>query len=156
MRLYVKPDEGIRFFRVELVLKRRVLRRLELEFPLSDVDEFDWLSFFNFRQLDFEGLRDYLIWLQRERIAVAAKEPRNWGSSLIVCHVDSAVSYLSDQFSLMEKVRYIKKTLNIDSFMRFLKPLDLINEEFMKMVKAQRFISDRGADRLIAEIHELR
>jgi len=145
MRQYKKTDDdGMPLVRLELVLKRRVLRRLKLEFPLSNIDEVNWLRFFNFRQLDIKGLRDYLVWLQRERITAEAKKPRKWKGSLIACHVDYSVSVLSDFQSLVGKVRYIKKILQVRDYQRFLNPLDQINEEFMRMVKAQRFIPDRG------------
>jgi hypothetical protein len=142
MRLYGKKDDGDkRFLRVELILKRRNLRRLGLEFPYSKINKIDWLKFFNFRELDVEGLRDYLVWLQREMILEEFKKPRRLPGSGIVCHTDFSISML-EEMSLVEQVRYIKKILYVKNYHRFLKPLDPINKRFMETVTAQRFIPE--------------
>ncbi|MCE5265973.1 MAG: hypothetical protein LLG97_20890 [Deltaproteobacteria bacterium] len=150
MREYRKKfDDGSASFRFELVLKRRILRRLGLEFPLSNIDEINWLSFFDFRQLDLDGLRDYLIWLQRKSIAEEALQPRIWRGSAIVSYIDYCHRPLLDNdLSLMEKMRLIKTRLNVRNYARFLIPLDRINQRFMTMVRAQRFIPDRRKRRL--------
>jgi hypothetical protein len=155
MRIYWKTDDGDRrFLRVELVLKRRVLKRMGLEFPLANIDEVNWLRFFNFQQLDVEALREYFIWLQREEIVEEAKKPKRGKGSFIVCHVDSAIDVL-EEMSLVERVRFIRKSLHGRNYYRFLKPLDRINDQFIEMVTEKRFIPDQGAKGFIADKNEL-
>ncbi len=144
MRLYRKSFETKpKFVRLELVLHRSIIRRLGLQFPLSDIDSLDLSKFFYFACLKVNELRHYRIWQHREYLKQLKKiDP--WEAEIAEDHIENWLrNYLDNPKSLMGQVEALRHDLKITNYHRFLEPINDLNGEFFSLVSSQKFIPSR-------------
>jgi hypothetical protein len=144
IKIYLKPEERpFRFVRLELTLKRAVLKKLNLEFPLSNIDQLDLSKHFIFKSLKEEGLKEHLLWKQRESIQKAEQKRKGFGG-VISRQIESWLDVCISDKSLMEKVDALKKKARMSNYSRFFKPHNEFTAEFMAQVARQQFIRSRA------------
>jgi hypothetical protein len=139
MRLYPKSwdrEPACRqVLRLELLLKREAIRRLGLEWPLEGCKWVDllrgWDRFFEFRALDHDRLRRYLVRTSKEQIAAVEKRRKGFGG-LVVQVIDGWVKgVVGAGGSLMEQVEVLKrKDYGVPNYSRFLQPYSALNDAF--------------------------
>lgn len=144
--LKVYHKKGRKFVRLELTLKRSVIKTLDIDMSLSAVESIDPFEYFTFMKLDKEWLREFVIWQNRAEIACLEKESR-FGAALCYCHIDSWLSsWPLEPESLMGKIDVLKSENNgISNYTRFLSPLDDFIERFSSEIEGQLFVP-RQAD----------
>jgi hypothetical protein len=130
-RVYEKTGDGNRFLRLEFVLAERKLQDLGLEFPLKKLFPFDFRKFFDFRILNEDHLRDYLVWKERDKIAEINSRRPGFGG-IINRHIESRISSkFGYEDSLMGKVEILKSEyFGILNYSRFLEPYKEFNLYF--------------------------
>ncbi|MFH1080485.1 MAG: hypothetical protein V1766_09540 [Pseudomonadota bacterium] len=142
MRVYLRPTEGSKeYVRIELLLKRELIRRLRLENTLSSVDSIDLQHFFDFRRLDDKAILDCIT--KKSKCHIERLEKRRKGSGGLLKRLirDIFNDFFSGQETLMEKVNALKLQKNlVPQHNQFLKPLDDFNDKFFQMVSAQNFL----------------
>lgn len=133
--------KGRKFVRLELTLKRLVIKNLGIDMPLTKVESINPFDFFKFMQLDEKKLREYVIWQNRHDLEHLEKESR-FGAGLPLCHIDSWLSsWPLEPKSLMGKIDVLKSKNNgIKNYTRFLIPLDDFIELFTDKIKGQLFV----------------
>lgn len=139
LTVYLKEENDL-VVRMELRLRRRILKRMNIQFPLSDIDSLQFHNFFSFMEINIEKLRKYLIWCERERIKEINRRRPGYGN-LVIQQIDSWMSsILDDSRSLREKVEALKSDKGVPNYSRFLRSIDWFNKEFLKQVSSQNFI----------------
>jgi hypothetical protein len=130
MRQYVKSAGREKWVRVELVLARRKIKELEIEFPLTSFSDLDIFHFFEFKNLSMEKILKYLIWKNRGKINTIGDRSKKW-ENLLDRQIESWVNgCLCYPDSLMGKIEILKsKEKGIENFHRFLGPNERLNSE---------------------------
>jgi len=149
-KIYVKKldNTGEEFVRVELTLRRPLIRRLGLDFPPA-VEDLALLRFFEFRRFNEEPLRDHLIWRNRDLIARIEQRRPGFGS-LVESQTHSWVdcsfhTEYGDPKPLMEISEVLKSNKEyLPNYSRFLEPMEALNREFIDLMANQRFLSSQS------------
>lgn len=140
MRLYIKEFKtGKKSVRLELLLRRPLIHRLGLQFPLNDIDSLTLSKFFHFAHLKEDDFKKYVFKRNKRNMEQRGEiDPLEVG--IIEDHIDN---WLRCSESLMEKVEVIRDGIKIKNCSRFIEPLDKFNENFIKKVSSQKFIAPR-------------
>jgi hypothetical protein len=144
-RTYPKKIDGKRAVRLELVLNRRLIKALRLEFPLESLDKIDFRKYFSFRFLDLERITASLIRANSEDIAKLDKEDGISGQ-LIIREIESWVrtmfiNEVPQDEKLMRHVEILKsKDRGISNYGRFLKDLTDVNQDFITALTGKQFL----------------
>lgn len=140
MRLYIKQNEiGQKIVRLELVLRRPLIHRLGLQFPLNDIDSLTLSKFFYFAHLKEDDFKKY-VFKRNKRSMEQLGEIDPFEVGIIEDHVES---WLRCSESLMEKVEVIRDGIKIKNCSRFIEPLNNFNKKFFNIVSSQKFITPR-------------
>jgi hypothetical protein len=145
MRVYLRPKEGKKeYVRMELVLKRKLIKRLGLELTLRNIDSLNLDRFFTFKFLNKERISNYLLWQNKQQIKEAEERRKGFGG-LMKCHIRSYLSCLVDEEeTLMSNVWTLKSEKGIvPNYSRFLEPLHVVNRDFIEKASDRKFIPDR-------------
>jgi len=142
MRTY--PKSELKCFRIEVTLKRQLLKRLNLSFPFKSIDSLDLTRFFLFRMVDQESLYKYLIWSNRKLIEKIDQKRPGFGN-LVVCQISSWInSIVIDDYGrttpLMNQIAALKFENGIPNYSRFLLQLEDFGSEFIRQVSVQKFL----------------
>lgn len=146
MRVYLKTLKGDdkQVVRLELVLKRSIIKRLGLEFPLSNIDTVDLSKFFSFNFIDEERINKYLCWKHRKQIAEVEMRRKRFGGGIIKRIIYNGLrGTIGREESLMEKVGMLKSKEIVPNYSRFLEPLDGFNSDFFEMASRDHFIQSK-------------
>ncbi len=149
MRVYPKLEKNC--VRMELDLKRSVIKKLNLTPPLAGIDSLDLSKYFCFTEVDLQLLRKYLIWSARKQTD-QANSRRSGSGNLIVCMIDSWLRSLCiDDYddkeidmerSMMGKVEILKSNRGVPSYSRFLVPMEDFQLEFTRQVSSDCFLKN--------------
>jgi hypothetical protein len=142
LKTYFRGGRG--FVRLELTLKRAVIKKLRIDMSLKAVDEIDPLDYFTFMRLDEVRLKDYFIWQSRDEIA-SLESGWKWDGDLARYQIGSYLrnNHLAPE-SLMGKIDVLKsKDKGIQNYSRFLFPLDDFIEKFKREIERQSFVPRR-------------
>lgn len=147
MRCYLKKlAENDKVIRMELVLRRKAIRKLGLVFPLSDIDSLDLSKFFLYKFINVDRIVKYLHWRYRDKIAGAEKKQiGGFGGALVKAHLNSMVNSIIDRDeSLMENVDALKSSKIDDSnYSRFIEPLECFTSDFFTIASGDSFVPDK-------------
>ncbi len=95
MKVYLKELElnGKRVVRMELTMKRNIIRKLGLDFPLTNIDSVDLSKFFSFKVINEQKLTNYIYWKNKKLIDDVEKKKRVkcFGGDLVKAHLDSFI-----------------------------------------------------------------
>lgn len=140
LKVYLRPRDK-EIVRLELTLKRPLIRRLGLEFPLSNIDSVDLLKFFSFSFFDEKQIRNHLHWKNRKMIDKYEKRTKGYGS-LVRSMINSRLNCIIEKNdSLMEFLFAAKQTKILgNNYSRFIKPFDLFNSDFFEISSHISFI----------------
>ncbi|MGA3282520.1 MAG: hypothetical protein ABSD50_16245, partial [Smithella sp.] len=87
MRLYIKrPKTRQKFVRLELNLHRPIIKHLELQFPLNNIDSLDLSKYFYFALLKEDDLKKHRLWQNRKKIS-QLRESDPFEAGLIEDHI---------------------------------------------------------------------
>ncbi len=145
MRVYLKKFEGEEKVRVrmELVLKRSIIRKLGLDFPLSNIDSVDLSKFFSFKDINFKKMKEYLYWKHRKQIAALEEKGKVFGK-LIKQQLNNYVRCSEGEESFMGQSAVLKsKECGIKNHSRFIEPLDWFTADFLKKAATDHFIKSK-------------
>lgn len=141
MRVYFKKEK--KCVRMEIRLRSVILKRMNVMFPLENLDELDLSRFFAFMDIDFEKLFDYLKWQSRGQFEkIAEKDSRSRGILLqtIRSWMRSIIADGDGEY-LMKGIEVLKSKVNgVPNHSRFLIPMEAFNEEFNRQVSGQKFL----------------
>lgn len=129
--------------RLELVLKRDALHRLGLEFPLRNIDQVDWLRFFDFRTFNQKKLHRFI----RQGIPELAFDPAVVGkipALRALLTYGNRENFVVDHPSLMEKVERLRGNHPGIRYSNFLIPMPDVNRLFMEEVRKTRLIPKKA------------
>jgi hypothetical protein len=146
MKVYLNPKKGPKkSVRMEITLKRQLIKRLGLDITLNNVDSLDLKRFFDFRLLDDKSLLRHLIWQSRFHIERLEKKRTGRGNlvkRLIHDYLHTII--FGHEKELMRKTRGLKLEKDmVRQYNRFLKPLNDFNDSFFKMLSQSSFIPSR-------------
>jgi hypothetical protein len=149
MKIYLKELElnGKKVVRMELTIKRNVIKNLGLEFPLSNIDSIDLSKFFSFKVVNEQKLTDYICRKNKKLIEdVEKKKIKGFGGDLVKAHLDSWIrNAVLGEDSLLGNVYSLKSEKNtFPNYSRFLEPLEEINSDFFKRVSVNSFIPNKS------------
>ncbi len=144
-RTYPKKINSRSVVRLELVLNRRLIKKLRLEWPLKSLESMDFSKYFSFKFLDLQRLTNYLI----KSIKVERKgldKDDDMEDQLLMRQIESWVSStFMREFTwkekLMKHVEILKsKDQGIDNYGRFLQDMEDFNLKFKEAISGKRFI----------------
>lgn len=145
VRVYFKTKGNGRFVRLELILHRRDIRRLGLDFPLSNIDDLDLSNFFQFRRIDQEAIIKYIIKKHRRKFQELAKQGRQASMELLRRTIEGRVKAIfGEEETLMGKIIALKKYGGMEKqYSRFRKEVRPFNRDFFERIKTGQFIPNR-------------
>ena len=125
-------------------LKRSVIKNIGVDIDLKAVESINPFDFFTFMQLDRNGLKEYVMWQNRDDIARLEKESR-FGAELLRRTIESWLSsWPLEPESLMGKVDVLKSKIHgVPNYTRFLSLLDDFNDRFMREMVGQSFVPNQ-------------
>lgn len=131
LKVYLRPDHfNKRLVRLELTLKRQLLRKLKIDPSLKTIDAVNPYRFFSFMSVDEDKLVDHLKWKSRRIHNNSTSRNKLLHDELIDRHVENYVhGLLLAPFPLMGKIVQLKSEYGITNYSRFLVP----NEDFTQM-----------------------
>ena len=130
---------------MELRLRAKMLKDLDITFPLNTIDDLDLSRFFSFMDIDTEKLFQHLRWCNRDQYNMLKKRKDKY-LGLLDQTIRSVMNGMlsddrGDAVYLMEGVEALKEKSNgIRQYSRFLKPMEDLNAEFIKQVSRQKFL----------------
>lgn len=164
MEVYLRPKKGPKkYVRMEITLKRQLIKHLGLELTLKNIDSLNLQRFFDFRLLDEKSLLRHLIWKSRFQIGkmeLSRKGSGNLVKRLIHDYLYGTIRYDDEkptdvkkkpkiivglnEEELMRKLMGLKQKKDmVDQYNRFLKPLDDLTDNFFQMLSQGSFIPSR-------------
>lgn len=146
VRVYFKTKGNGKFVRLELILHRRDIRRLGLDFPLSNIDDLDLSSFFQFSRIDKEALTNYIINKHRRKLQELERQGRQASMELLRRTIEERVrATVGVEETLMGKLISLKKCGGMEKqYSRFRKELQPFNRDFFKRIQAGSFLPNRA------------
>ena len=144
MKIYSRPEWN--FAKMELRLRKPMLKKLNITFPLQTIDDLDLSRFFSFMNLDAEKLYQHLRWCNRAQYKMLVKRKRSF-TDLLDQTIRSRLNAVliddhGDSAYLMNGVEAIKaKSNGIRNYSRFLKSMSDFNSKFFREVSEQKFLS---------------
>ena len=159
MKIYPKEDEVTKepFIRLELTIKRGILKNKALPFPFTSLKTLNLPKIFGFRTLDCEALMKTLKNRRKDDIALMnEKKPNSNIGSLLESDIRNTILLLfndpealiigekGDKIDticmLMKKVQALKKqgdyAAMLRSYNRFLKPVEDFENQFWSIVNS--------------------
>ena len=142
MRIYPKPE--VDSVRMEVTLKKPILKRLGISFPLNSLDLLDLNRFFEFKYVDQEQLGKYLIRRSKKHSGNINPKYLQY-NGLFQCHVNSWINSIvlddaGDLTPLMDQIHILRGENGVPNYSRFLRPLTNSNVDFMKKINGQIFL----------------
>lgn len=145
LKIYIKDQ---RFVRLELTLKRNILRILKIQPSLKTIDSIDPLKYFTFMSLNKNDLLNHEKWEAKRADKSNGIVRSIRGDQLLERHAESYVDeVLLAPSSLMGKIlemkRMKKKKKLKNYYSRFLIPLEDVKNKFIKLTQSQTFLTSR-------------
>lgn len=144
-------DKGIRVYgakfqykriRMELVLKRSIIRELGLDLTLPNIDSVDLSRFFYFGTLKENDAMDYLVKKYGSK-KDQSKIRRSGYENLVRRQLESFIGIKGyDKGTMMGKIEALKKTMGTN-YNRFIEPHVDFNKKFFDMVSRQKFLKSK-------------
>lgn len=145
LKVYLRPDHrNERIVRLELTLKRPLLRKLRIDPLLKAIDSVNPLRFFLFMSVDENKLIDHLKWKSKRRHKNDVSRNKFLHDELLERHVENYVSgFLLEAFPLMGKIVNLKSKSGIVNYSRFLDPQKDFTQMFVEKTKHQSFLASK-------------
>ena len=143
MKVYLHRFDK-KIVRLELTLKRSIIRSHGLGFPLSNVDSVDLSKFFSFKYFNKEKIKNYLYWINRSQIE-NVEEMEESHVDIVKAQLNSWLYYTIERNeSLLENLDVMKsKKIFASNYSRFLEPLDWFNSDFFEFSSNTPFIQSK-------------
>jgi len=140
MRLYWKDVK--KPVRLELVLKKHIIRKVGLEFPLDKLDSLDLKQYFSFMYLNVDRINNYLVSKAVRNIDEKNRKRKEY-VDLLISHISTTAGFLfPDDDPLMRQIDSLKtKKKYLPNYSRFIEPFDDLNEKFFSEVSTQHFLT---------------
>jgi hypothetical protein len=144
-RTYLKCINDQWVVRLELVLKRKVINKLGLEFPLKSLDKILFEKYFIFKALDLDLIIASFVRARKDDIDKLDKQDGISGQ-LLIRQIESLVRSIFVpkrrwDDTLMWKLEKLKDNkIVIANYSRFLKDLTLFNQRFRKALVGKAFL----------------
>jgi len=146
-RTYPKPFDNPEFVRMELLLKRKIISRLGLSLPLSNIDGIDLKKFFIFAYIDSRMLTNYFVKKNKQEIK-RANLRRPWGGRLFEKHIAQwvrGITHREHDFEFIKQVERLKdKDRGVPNYWRFIVEHELLTNAFMSKLSKTSFIPITG------------
>jgi hypothetical protein len=140
-RTYPKIINGQKVVRLELVLNRKIVKKLKLEFPLRSIEKTDFKKYFSFKKLRLTQLLAYRFRANEQEIENLNKK-EDWDAQLLLRQIENweRIFIPEDPWEeeLMPHVEALKKS-RFPNYNRFLKDEDDLNQQFQKALRGKRF-----------------
>jgi hypothetical protein len=145
LKVYLRPDHrNKRIVRLELTLKRPLLRKLRIDPLLKTIDSVNPLDFFLFMSVDENKLLDHLKWKSRRRHKNDVSRNKFLHDELLERHVENYVhGFLLEAFPLMGKIVNLKSESGIVNYSRFLVPHKDFTQMFIEKTRHQGFLPSK-------------
>ena len=145
LKVYLRPDHfNKRLVRLELTLKRQLLKKLKIDPSLKTIDSVNPFRFFLFMSVDEDKLIDYLKWKSRRIHKNDTSRNKFLHDELIDRHVENYVhGLLLAPFPLMGKIVQLKSEYGIVNYSRFLVPNEEFTQMFTEKTECQGFLSSK-------------
>lgn len=143
MRVYLKPEKNVpkEFVRMELILKRELIKHLGLDITLTNIDSLTLQRFFTFKFINTQAICDYLVWKSRWHIQRMEKRRKGSGNLLKRLIDDFSNNIYCRQVTLMEKVHSLKLQRDmVPQHNRFLITLDDFSKQFFNRASMESFV----------------
>lgn len=145
LKVYLRKDcFNRRLVRLELTLKRQLVKKLNINPSLKTIDSVNPSEYFLFMNLDENKLINYLK--RKSRRAHKSDNSRNkfMRDELIERHIENYVyGFLLEPFSLMGKIVKLKSESGIINYSRFLVPHKDFTQMFIKKTGHQGFLPSK-------------
>lgn len=157
LKVYLRKDHfNKRIVRLELTLKRTLLKKLRIDPSLKAIDSVNPFDFFLFMSVDDNGLINHLKWKSRRKHKNDVSRNKFLHHELLERHVENYVcGFLLTGFettdkkckkrnievtSLMGKVHNLKSKSGVKNYIRFLSPHKTFTQIFIKKTMGQEFL----------------
>ena len=148
-RTYIKEVNGSKFVRMELLLQRRVISRLGLSLPLSNIDGIDLKQFFTFAYIDSRRLTNYFVKKNKQEIKRANLRRPGYGN-IIKQTIYQWVKGITRREYGAEFIRQIErlkdKDRGVPNYGRFIVDHELLTNAFMTKLSKTSFIPTTGKE----------
>ncbi len=135
IRVYMRPIAGPKtYVRIELVLKKNVIRSKRIDVTLRNIDKLKLADYFDFRVLDERAIVKHLIWNNRKQIAGMERRRKGSGGLLRRMIKEGLIYGTFSKDTLMKKIKYLKS--DVSQYHRFLLPLPEMTSLFMQNNKS--------------------
>lgn len=146
LKIYLRPDHNNkRLVRLELTLKRQILRKLKISPSLKSIDSVNPSEYFFFMSLDENKLINHLKWKSRKTHKSDNSRNKFMRDELVERHVENYVyGFLLEPFSLMGKIVNLKsKESGVKGYSRFLVPHKDFTQMFTNKTRHQAFLASK-------------
>jgi hypothetical protein len=143
LKVYLRPDfRNKRIVRLELTLKRQILKKLKITPSLKTIDSVNPFDYFLFMSVDENKLIDHLKWKSRKTHKSDNSRNQYYRDELVERHVENYVyGFLLESFSLMGKIVNLKsKESGVKGYSRFLVPHKDFTQMFTEKTEEQGFL----------------
>ncbi len=145
LKVYLRPDHrNIRIVRLELTLKRPLLRKLRIDPLLRRIDSINPFRFFTFMSVDENKLVNHLKWKSRRMHKNDSSRNKYMHDELLERHVENYVSgFLLEAFPLMGKIVNLKSKSGIVNYSRFVVPEEDFTQMFVERTRYRSFLPSK-------------
>ncbi len=142
LKVYLRKDHNNkRLVRLELTIKRLMLKKLKINPSLKTIDSVNPFDYFLFMSLDENKLINHLKWKSRRTHKSDNSRNKFMHDEMIERHVENYVrGLLLEPFSLMGKIVKLKSEYGIINYSRFLVPDKDFTQMFIEKTKHQGFL----------------
>ena len=148
-RTYLKPEDNPEFVRMELLLNRKVICRLGLSLPLSNIDAIDLKKFFMFSYIDSKRLTNYYVKKNKQEIVKVNLRRPGYGNLLIkhIAHWAWGITRREFETELAKQIETLKdKEKGVPNYGRFIFEHELLTNTFMNKLSETSFIPSTGKE----------
>jgi len=148
-RTYPKPFDNPEFVRMELLLNRKIIHRLGLSLPLSNIDAIDLKKFFIFAYIDSKMLTNYYVKKNKQEIDKVNLRRPGYGNIIkqTIHHWVRGITCREKETELAKQIEILKdKEKGVPNYGRFIFEHELLTNAFMSKLSETSFIPITGKE----------
>ncbi|MGO8761137.1 MAG: hypothetical protein ACLP2P_04020 [Desulfobaccales bacterium] len=153
-RTYLKPEDNPEFVRMELVLSRRVIKRLGLSLPLSNIDALNLKQFFIFAYIDSNMLTNYIVRKNKQEIKRVNQRRPGYGNIIkqTIHQWVRGITHREYESEFIKQIESLKdKDRGVPNYGRFIVEHELLTNAFMHKLSKTSFIPTTGKEYIMPD-----
>ena len=153
-RTYLKPEDNPEFVRMELVLSRRVIKRLGLSLPLSNIEALNLKQFFIFAYIDSNLLTNYIVKKNKQEIKKVNQRRPGYGNIIkqTIHQWVRGITHKEKENEFIKQIEALKdKDKGVPNYWRFIVEHELLTNAFMHKLSKTSFIPTTDKEYLMPD-----